>query len=190
MFLEHLSASNRKGKSQSNQNKNPGAVVSGNLSTLFFFFFHSIVLIEMADCTVKAERRGSKQEMLRGLFFYGRTQHKQPEFQSFSAPREEIKPCGYKVSWGYLLSNQTLALSAPYIRTITYHTSLDKAATPTVGNQITATAQVLSTSETSFLVRSKALPYSHMMPFKDLFNSRLLRHSALASQKKEVIQDN
>lgn len=36
-------------------------------------FFRSIVLMETADCTVKVERRGSKQEMLLGLFFNGRT---------------------------------------------------------------------------------------------------------------------
>lgn len=162
-------------------------MVSGNLSIVFF---HSVVLMETADGTVKAERRASKQEMLLGLFFNGRTHRVKSEFQSSSAPKEEIQPCGYNISWGYLLSNQTLLLPSPHIRTITYHTSVDKAATPTVGNQNTAIAQGLSISETSFLVCSKALLYSHMMPFKDLFNSRLLRHTALASQKNEVIQDN
>lgn len=39
MFLEHISASRGKGKKQSNQNKNPGAVVSGNL--LLFFILLS-----------------------------------------------------------------------------------------------------------------------------------------------------
>lgn len=70
MFLEHISASKGKGKNQSNQNKNPGVVVSGNLS---IGFFHSIVLMETADHTVKVERRGSKQEILLELFFNGRT---------------------------------------------------------------------------------------------------------------------
>lgn len=143
--------------------------------------------METADCRVKVERRGSKQEMLLRLFFNGRTH----SINSFKTVQHLRKKSSH-VDTTYLedICFQIRHSSAPYIRIITYHTSVDKVATPTVGKQIMGIAQGLSISETSFSVHSKALPYSHMMPFKDLFKSRLRRHAALASQKKEVIQDN
>lgn len=66
-------------------------------SQLFFFPFNCL------DGNGRPHSEGREKRKQAGdatgiILLWQNTQYKQPEFQSCSAPSEEIKPCGYKVS--------------------------------------------------------------------------------------------
>lgn len=115
---------------------------------------HSIVLMETADHKVKEERRKHEEEMLLKLCFNSRT-HSASSW-GFKAA-QHVRKKSSCVDTAHL-EYFCVRLSVQRLRAVTYRHSTQQTATPRAGNQIAATAQGLSISETSFLVYSKALP--------------------------------